>query len=1026
MLKSHEKFHSANGKRMILIADDEMINRELLGAILEGEYELLYAADGQEALKLIRKYKNMLSLVLLDLMMPVMSGQELLRLVKASPELQRIPVIVLTADQKAEVESLTLGAIDFIPKPYPQPEVIKARLRRTIELSEDRDIIRSTERDTLTGLYNREFFYRYAEQYDQYHADTDMDAIVVDINHFHLVNERLGASFGDSVLKRIGAKIRELVGPSGGIVCRRAADTFMIYCPHGQDYRALLEEASGELAGDEAVSTRVRLRMGVYAHADKGLDIERRFDRAKSAADTVRNSFHKNIAYYDNTLHERELYAEQLVEDFHRAVEEKQFLIYFQPKFDVRGETPVLASAEALVRWNHPTLGMISPGVFIPLFENNGLIQQLDEYIWQNVAAQIREWKERLGFAVPISINVSRIDMYDPNLTETFRSILAEYDLRPPELMLEITESAYTQDSDQIIQTVMDLREIGFRIEMDDFGTGYSSLNMISMLPIDALKLDMAFVRRAFDQQKDTRLLEVIIDIADYLSVPVIAEGVETVEQLMALKAIGCDLVQGYYFSSPVPPAEFEAFLIRRREQSVTLPDLYAARAGRRTENKEITFGRISAALATGFESVYYVDAENDHYMEYSASGKYEELQIERSGADFFADSARNIARIVYPGDQERVLAALRKEALLSQLEDGQPFRMIYRLMIDGKPAYYMLKATRAGAQDHRHLVVGVVPLDDQVRSCLAPETENVISYTSIAEALSRDYFCIYYVDTETDRFVEYAADETYRSLGIERAGEDFFRTSRENSLKVVFPEDRDIVMEALDKGKLLDALEKDPSYTVTYRLVFNGRPTYVHLKAIRMADKTDKHVIVGVSDIDAQMRREQEQARALRTAKEAANRDALTGVKSKHAFAEAEAYWNELLSRGEAETLAVAVCDLNGLKTVNDTQGHKAGDQYIREASAAICNTFKHSPVYRIGGDEFVVILSGSDYAVRAGLLDTFSRQNAQRAREGGVVVACGLADLQLDRDKRIEEVFERADAAMYENKTFLKGIRG
>ena len=1023
MLKSHEKFHSANGKRMILIADDEMINRELLGAILEGDYELLYASDGQEALDMIRKYRNMLSLVLLDLMMPVMSGQELLRLVKASPELQRIPVIVLTADQKAEVESLTLGAIDFIPKPYPQPEVIKARVLRTIELSEDRDIINSTERDTLTGLYNREFFYRYAEQYDQYHADADMDAIVVDINHFHLINERFGNAFGDSVLKRIGGKVREIVAQSGGIVCRRESDTFMAYCPHGQDYRALLEEASGELAGDEAVSTRVRLRMGVYAHADKSLDVERRFDRAKSAADTVRNSFQKNVAFYDNALHERELYAEQLVEDFHKAVEEKQFLIYFQPKFDVRGETPVLASAEALVRWKHPTLGMISPGVFIPLFEANGLIQHLDEYIWRSVAAHLHEWKKRLGFAVPVSVNVSRIDMYDPNLTQTFRSILAEYDLKPAELMLEITESAYTQDSDQIIQTVMDLREIGFRIEMDDFGTGYSSLNMISLLPIDALKLDMAFIRSAFDQQKDTRLLEVIIDIADYLSVPVIAEGVETEEQLMALKAMGCDLVQGYYFSKPVPSEEFEEFLLRRKEQNVTLPDIHQSRAGKRGENQALPFGRITNALAAGFRSVYDVDTENDHYMVYSTSGNTE-LQVERRGDDFFTDSARDIVRSVYPGDQSRVLAAIRKEALLAKVEVGQPFKMIYRMLIDGEPAYYMLKAARASTQD-QHLVVGVGPVEEQMLCSMPTGDESPISYTSIAEALSRDYFCIYYVDTETDHFVEYVADEDYRSLGIERSGEDFFRTSRENSLKVVFPEDREIVMDALDKSSLMAALEKDPSYTVTYRLVFNGRPTYVHLKAIRMADKNDKHVIVGVSDIDAQMRREQEQARALRTAKEAANRDALTGVKSKHAFAEAEAYWNELLSRGEAEAFAVAVCDLNGLKAVNDTQGHKAGDQYIREASAAICNTFKHSPVYRIGGDEFVVILSGSDYAARAGLLDTFSRQNAQRAKEGGVVVACGMADLKLDRDNSIEEVFVRADAAMYENKTYLKGIR-
>ena len=194
-------------------------------------------------------------------------------------------------------------------------------------------------------------------------------------------------------------------------------------------------------------------------------------------------------------------------------------------------------------------------------FEENGLIHKLDNYVWNEAANQIRDWKDRFGVTVPVSVNVSRIDMFDPKLVETFSDIIASNGISANELLLEITESAYTKDSVQIIKTTNDLRNLGFKIEMDDFGTGYSSLNMISMLPIDALKLDMLFIRQAFSGGKDTRLLEIIIDIAGYLSVPVIAEGVETEEQLISLKEMGCDIVQGYYFSKPVPPEDFEEFI---------------------------------------------------------------------------------------------------------------------------------------------------------------------------------------------------------------------------------------------------------------------------------------------------------------------------------------------------------------------------------------------------------------------------------------------------------------------------------
>jgi predicted signal transduction protein with EAL and GGDEF domain len=194
--------------------------------------------------------------------------------------------------------------------------------------------------------------------------------------------------------------------------------------------------------------------MGIYQNVSKDIDIERRFDRAKLASDRVKGSFTQNIAIYDDSLHERQIYAEQLIEDFPNAIAEGQFQVYYQPKFDIRPDTPILTSAEALVRWIHPDLGMISPGVFIPLFEDNGLIQKLDLYVWKETARQINKWRQKFDYSIPISVNVSRVDMYDPDLPETLQSILDENDITADYLLLEITESAYTQDSEQIIEMV--------------------------------------------------------------------------------------------------------------------------------------------------------------------------------------------------------------------------------------------------------------------------------------------------------------------------------------------------------------------------------------------------------------------------------------------------------------------------------------------------------------------------------------------------------------------------------------------
>ena len=556
MLECCQKIQFDHGIRRILVVEDDLINREILSLMLRDTYDILIAETGKQALELLESDYGTLSLVLLDLNLPDMKGVDILRRIKGNALTARLPVIVMTADQNAEVECLTLGATDFISKPYPKQEIVLARIRRTIELFEDRDIIRWTERDQLTGLYNREFFYRYAAQHDEYHPEEPTDAIMLDINHFHMVNERYGKEFGDRVLRLVAEKLRAKVSDSDGIICRKEDDTFLIYCLHRSDYGQILDGVCMQMETDY----QIRARMGVYPDVDRGIDMERRFDRAKQAADTVKNSYSQTVGFYDNAMHEKELYMEQLLEDFHTAIREKQFTVFYQPKFDVRPDEPVLCSTEALARWRHPKLGLISPGVFIPLFEKNGLIRELDSFVWREAVAQIRTWEERLGRLIPVSVNVSRIDLNDPPLLKILEKTVDEAGIGRESILLEITESAYTDNAEQIVNVVKSLRESGFFIEMDDFGTGFSSLNMITTLPIDALKLDIQFIRTAFRDRKDTRLLETVIRLAQSLGLSTIAEGVETEEQMLTLKALGCDVVQGYYFSKPLPADEFEAF----------------------------------------------------------------------------------------------------------------------------------------------------------------------------------------------------------------------------------------------------------------------------------------------------------------------------------------------------------------------------------------------------------------------------------------------------------------------------------
>lgn len=547
-------------KRRILIVDDEEINREILGNILGGSYETDFAEDGGRAYEMLCDRTVRYSLILLDLLMPVMDGFELLQKIKADENLMNIPIIVMTSEKPAEVRSIKLGADDFITKPYDIPEVIRARCDRIIRLYEDRSIIRSAEKDDLTGLYTREFFNEYIRQVDSLDEEEMFDALVFNIEHFHMLNEMYGRTTGDEVLKKVADSLVSIFGDGICIGCRPGADYFYLYVDHRDSYDGLFSDLEKELEGLSQIPS-VRIRTGIFQNVDRSMPIDDRFDHAKLACDRIRGDYTKQISLYSKELNDSDLYHERLIHDIEKAITDKDLIVFYQPKYGIQNDEPELRSAEALIRWKHPELGMISPGDFIPLFESNGLIQKLDHYVWNEAAAQIRRWEDELGLTVPVSVNVSRVDIYDSKLEDRLMGILNANSLTTKDLMLEITESAYADDAKGLTSVVENLRQKGFKIEMDDFGSGYSSLNMITTLPIDVLKMDMKFIRNMNRDEKSLKLVELVIEIADFLKVPVVAEGVEDKDQLETLKKMGCEIIQGYYFSKPVPPEEFEAFI---------------------------------------------------------------------------------------------------------------------------------------------------------------------------------------------------------------------------------------------------------------------------------------------------------------------------------------------------------------------------------------------------------------------------------------------------------------------------------
>ena len=450
----------------------------------------------------------------------------------------------------------------------------------------------------------------------------------------------------------------------------------------------------------------------------------------------------------------------------------------------------------------------------------------------------------------------------------------------------------------------------------------------------------------------------------------------------------------------------------------------YIGRKYEESAKVNITFSRIANSLASDYDSVYYLDMDDHSYVEYAMKDAgADSLAVLSSGDDFFADTRKNTELLVFENDRKKFTDVINEERLSKAFRNGEIIHLDYRLVLNGEVVYYNLKVTQGVGDDDRYIIIGVKNVDAETRARLSDKDKisRGIVFNKVADALATNYEVLYYIDLTTDEYEEYSSSKEYAQLDLGQHGMDFFQDTKLNMARDIYSEDYPMMAQLMDKNNFINVLNTSKRVTATYRLVINGNPEYMELRAIRVKND-ENHVVLGVVNIDESVKREAELKYKLDNVMNMANRDALTGVKNKNAYTITENELNQKISQKEELAFAVVVCDVNNLKRVNDTMGHKVGDEYIRSACMMVCKVFKHSPVYRVGGDEFVAIMRGDDYENRNALLQELRTQVEINKEEGMVVLASGMAEYVAGVSISLADVFEKADKEMYINKKQLK----
>lgn len=571
-------------KPTVLIAEHTEMNSSIMQAMLGTEFETVLVQDGLQAVKLLEDMHDRISMVLLDATMPNMTGIEVLEIMNEKGWIDEIPVMMMPGDDSSEIvdKAYELGAIEYLSHAMNRRHLrkrvnnvlqifekrkiaIQSVLEQNLKLAEER--YRLLNEDELTGCLNFTGFKEKARWLMLNNPNLNYEVWHCDIKQFKLINDAFGYTNGDRLL-RAWAKLVSSQLDEKEAVGRVNADNMVVLAytregePVGTRFMAACEQIRGYL-NEPGITYDVEIAGGVYLTKPEDLkesDINLMMDMANVAQKSIKNQTGSGFAVYTDVLWTTKLRESKISRHLESAMERGEIAVWLQPQYNY--STGELVGAEALCRWNHSMMGFLSPGEFVPILERTGQIAKLDRYVWEETCRCVRKWMDDdPNYNLALSVNVSRLDIREVGFLNYMKYLIEKYEIPPALLRLEITESAYMDEAEQLIDIVKRLQRMGFVVEMDDFGSGYSSLNMLKEVPVDVLKLDMKFLSENGDDARGGSILSAVIRLAHSLEIPVIAEGVETFEQANFLKNLGCKIMQGYCFSKPLPISEFEKLI---------------------------------------------------------------------------------------------------------------------------------------------------------------------------------------------------------------------------------------------------------------------------------------------------------------------------------------------------------------------------------------------------------------------------------------------------------------------------------
>lgn len=940
-------------KSTVLVVDDQMVNRKVLGKILSGTYEVLYARDGEECMEILKEHAAEVSAVLLDIVMPKMDGFAVLDAVQRDPVLSKIPIIVSSSmdREESEVHALSLGAQDFISKPY-KADIICHRLKNLIKLRESAALINTMEKDELTGLYNKQFFIKRVRAMLEEYPNQEYDLICLDIERFKLINDTFGIAVGDELLVYIADFFRNLEG--GKYICSHfGADIFYMLVPRKEAYSDLRFKKWVEKFNEFPIQIQIKARFGIYQIDDPTLGVDAMCDRAGLAIETIKSQYDQVFAIYDDVIRQRMLNERMITDSMQEALDTNQFHVYYQPKYELTSET--IAGAEALVRWIHPTLGFMNPGEFIPLFEKNGFITKLDQFVWETACKDLKERMDEGQKPVAISVNVSRADVYSLDLVKIFSELIQTYDIPVQYLHLEITETAYSEDPEQIFSVIKKLRAIGFIIEMDDFGSGYSSLNMLAEIPIDILKLDMRFIKNESEHASGKGILSFIISLAKWLDLAVIAEGVETKEQITSLKTMDCNYVQGYYYAKPMTKAEFISLMDVTELTEMHANRISAHETAHLESHKMKKTGRIMlivddievnrAVLAAVFEDEYeIVEKENGKEAWEYLQRDFEKVDVIMLDLlmpimDGFQclEKIRNDERtkhlpviITSQGDAEGEIRALSMKAddFISKPYNEEIIRHRVHNVMGNYKMQQIQREQRIFDKVQEYETIVALNHDHITMKGIQEELEWLREYFDLVRLVNPTDFCVSF-NPDDDNCMNQGC---YSVWGKEE------RCNNCISLKALEDKTRYNKLEYSKEGLF---------FVIAQYVEVDGEG-----RVVELVTKLSDTYVDNVFQRDLLYTKLSELNHQLET-------DELTGVFNRR-------YINLHLgnyitqARMKGTNLSVAMVDIDGLKMVNDTYGHLAGDLVIKKTARLLQSNFALSKgdfVARFGGDEFIIV---------------------------------------------------------------------